>query len=68
MANISSDYIIRIYRFDKNSARRFVGTVEGVGMKGKRVFTTIEELWEILTRIKEGDNKGKDENPNFRNW
>jgi hypothetical protein len=49
MANISSDYIIRIYRFDKNSARRFVGTVEGVGMKGKRVFTTIEELWEILT-------------------
>jgi hypothetical protein len=46
----SDDYIVRIYRRNRRAAHRFVGTVEEVGAEGKRAFTTIEELWGILSR------------------
>ncbi|MBN1850853.1 MAG: hypothetical protein JW932_19960 [Deltaproteobacteria bacterium] len=50
--NPSSDYIIRIYRFEKNKPHRFVGVVEEVGIKGKKAFNTYDELWEILSQTK----------------
>ena len=39
---------MRIYRQDRR-ARRFVGVVEEAGVEGKRAFTTVDELWRILT-------------------
>jgi hypothetical protein len=53
-------WTIRICRFDKRKSRNVVGTVEEVGSSGKRAFSTFEELREILTRIKEGDNRTAD--------
>jgi len=46
--NSFSDYIIRIYRFEKDKPRSLVGLVEEVGKKGKKGFNTYDELWEIL--------------------
>ena len=42
------NYIIRIYRHEKGSARKIVGTEEEVGLKGKKAFTHYDELWDIL--------------------
>jgi hypothetical protein len=42
------DYIIRIYRRDRQDQRMVVGTVEQVGEKLKKGFTDFEELREIL--------------------
>jgi hypothetical protein len=46
--NSFSDYIIRIYRFEKDKPRSLVGLIEEVGKKGKKGFCTYDELWEIL--------------------
>jgi hypothetical protein len=46
--NSSPNYIIRIYRFEKDKPRSLVGLVEEVGKKGKKAFNTYDELWEIL--------------------
>ena len=42
------DYIIRIYRRDRENPRMVVGTVEQVGEKLKVGFTDFEELRVIL--------------------
>ncbi len=42
------DYIVRIYRFEKDEPRALVGLVEIVGKKGRLGFTNMDELWEIL--------------------
>jgi len=41
-------YILRIYRYKKGKPHTLVGLVEEVGAKGRRGFTNLEELWEIL--------------------
>ena len=43
-----ANYIVRIYRFEQNNPRGLVGVVEEVGVKGKRAFTNLDELWEIF--------------------
>lgn len=48
----SVDYIVRIYRSNKNNSRHLVGVVEEVGLKGKKAFTNYDELWEILNITK----------------
>jgi len=48
-------YIVRIYRQEKNNPRKLVGVVEEVGVKGKRAFTNIDDLWEILSASKGGE-------------
>ena len=45
---ILDNYIIRIYRRDKSNPRFLVGTVEEIGSRVKKGFTTFEELREIL--------------------
>jgi hypothetical protein len=42
-------FIVRIYRVD---AKRhgIIGVVEEIGVKGKKAFTNVDELWEILNR------------------
>ncbi len=42
------DFIVRIYRFEKDKPRSLVGLVEKVGITGKKGFTNLDELWEIL--------------------
>jgi len=44
----SANYIIRIYRFEKDKPQSLVGLVEEVGIKGKKAFNTYDELWDIL--------------------
>ncbi len=50
------DYIVRIYRHEKDRPRSIVGTVEEVGTEGKRAFTNLDELWEILNRSKDAES------------
>ena len=44
------NYIVRIYRFEKNNPRGLVGIVESVEgeRREKRAFTNLDDLWEIL--------------------
>jgi uncharacterized protein (DUF2235 family) len=42
------NYIVRIYRREKDNPRLLVGLVEEVGLKGKKAFNTLDDLWEIL--------------------
>ena len=42
------DFIIRLYRFEKDNPRALVGLVEKPGKRGRIGFTTMDELWEIL--------------------
>ena len=42
------NYIVRIYNRKKDDPYAYVGVVEEAGMKGKKAFTNVEELWEIL--------------------
>ena len=51
----SLDYIVRIYRHEKDRPRTIVGIVEEVGTEGKRAFTSLDELWEILNRSRDSD-------------
>ena len=52
-----SSYIVRIYRENPDKARSIIGIVEEVGAAGKRAFTNIDELWEILNPLKIGRRK-----------
>jgi hypothetical protein len=53
------DFIIRLYRFEKANPRTLVGLVEIVGKRGRLAFTSMDELWEILTSSIE-DEKEED--------
>jgi hypothetical protein len=41
-------FIVPIYRYEENKPHKVVGTVEHVGAAGKKAFTHVDELWEIL--------------------
>lgn len=58
---IMENYIVRIYRFQKNNPRHLVGIVESVEGKkrGKKAFTNLDDLWEILTCSKGEQNPYK---------
>ena len=45
-------YIVRVYRGEKDNPRSFVGIVEEVGVKEKKAFANLDELWQILNSIK----------------
>ncbi|NWG04638.1 MAG: hypothetical protein HXY44_17435 [Syntrophaceae bacterium] len=57
--SFSTNYVLRIYRFDKNNPRQLVGVVEEVGIKGKKAFTNYDELWDILISSKSISQKQK---------
>jgi len=52
------NYIVRIYRREKDNPRVLVGLVEEVGKKGKRAFNDLDDLWEILNADKRVTNPG----------
>jgi hypothetical protein len=47
------NYILRIYREEEGKPSEIVGIVEEVEVSGKRAFTNIEELWDILKQRRE---------------
>lgn len=52
------NYILRIYRFQKEEPVKLIGVVEEVGAKkGKKAFTNLKELWEILISSEELKDK-----------
>ena len=53
------NYIIRIYRRDKADPRLMVGTVEEIGKKEKKGFTSFDELREILVSKVTRAQRGK---------
>ena len=53
------NFIIRLYRFEKDKPRALVGLVEKPGKKGRIGFTTMDELWEILNSSI-GEKMGED--------
>jgi hypothetical protein len=56
------DYIIRIYRRDRQDQRMVVGTVEQVGEKVKMGFTDIEEL-RLIMGVPRGQTPRREEGP-----
>lgn len=54
------NYIVRIYKRKKDDPYAYVGVVEEAGMKGKKAFTNVEELWEILKPKKKEQVKSKE--------
>jgi len=42
------NYIVRIYRHEKDNPRKIVGVVEEPESEGKKAFTNLDELWGIL--------------------
>ena len=46
-------YLVRIYRRKENNPRLLVGTVEEPGGNGKKAFSNLYELWDILNLQKE---------------
>ena len=65
------NYIVRIYRYEKDKPQKLMGIVETVGEEGKKAFTRVDELWEILNaprrlsrqqmkhKKKQGEDKGE---------
>ena len=49
-------YIVRIYRKQENDPHALVGLLEEVGKQGKRAFSSIDELCELLMQ---GEKKMK---------
>jgi hypothetical protein len=47
-----TSYLVRIYRKADNNPRMLVGVVEEVGVKEKKAFSNLYELWDILNRVK----------------
>jgi len=50
-------YIVRIYRRDRTNPRLVAGTVEEVGVEGKKGFGSFEELRGILADAKRGERR-----------
>jgi hypothetical protein len=42
-------YIARFYLYKNEFPQRFVGVIEEVGKKGRKAFSSYEELWEIFS-------------------
>jgi hypothetical protein len=56
------NYVLGIYRREKNDPRRLVGVVEEVGVEGNKGFSNLDELWSILNPSKVETAKAKKRN------
>jgi len=45
-------YLVRIYRKAENNPRMLVGVVEEPGVKEKKAFHNLYELWDILNLVR----------------
>lgn len=46
------NYIVRIYRYENDNPKKIVGVVEEPEIEGRKAFTNLDELWEILNPVK----------------
>ena len=46
---VLKNYVVRVYRCEKNNPRNLVGVVEEVGVEERKAFTNLDELWKILS-------------------
>ncbi len=58
MPKLANNYILRIYRLSRKKPHSLVGLVEQVGVKEKKAFTNVQELWEILSHGEKREKKG----------
>ena len=49
MKTVLASYVVRVYRFGKNQPHNLVGVVEEAGIKEKKAFTSLAELWAIIS-------------------
>jgi hypothetical protein len=54
-----NSYLVRIYRKSDNNPRLLVGVVEEAGVNGKKAFTNLYELWDILNPAKREQTQPK---------
>jgi len=52
-------YLVRIYRKADNNPRMLVGVVEEPGVKEKKAFHNLYELWDILNPVKKVQTPSK---------
>ena len=62
-------YLVRIYRKAENNPRMLVGVIEEVGVKEKRAFHNLYELWDILNPVRKErlESKGGSNSKRIRN-
>ena len=60
-------YLVRIYRKAENNPRMLVGVVEEPGVKEKRAFHNLYELWDILNPVKRDQTQLKRNKNSKRN-
>ena len=60
------DYVLRIYRRDRNNPRRLVGVVEEVEVAGTKAFSNLDELWSILNPSKAEPSKTKNRDKSLK--
>ena len=54
-----ANYIVRIYRCEKDRPKNLVGIVSEAGKNEKKVFQSYDELWEILNEGQDGREEGR---------
>jgi hypothetical protein len=59
MEGLMNSYLLRIYRREEDNPRLLVGVVEEPGVNGKKAFTNLYELWEIINPLKTEKTKVK---------
>jgi hypothetical protein len=59
-------YLVRIYRKAEDNPRMLVGVVEEPGVKEKKAFHNLYELWDILNPIKKAATQLKKRKNNSR--
>jgi len=62
-----TSYLVRIYRKAENNLRMLVGVVEEPGVKEKKAFSNLYELWDILNPVKKAATQLKKSNNSKRN-
>ena len=63
IGGVMNSYLVRIYRKAENNPRLLVGIVEEPGVKEKKAFSNLYELWDILNLPQKGkgSNRGMEE-------
>lgn len=62
-----NSYLVRIYRKAENNPRMLVGAVEEPGVKEKKAFRNLYELWDILNPLKRAPTQSKRSKNSKRN-
>jgi hypothetical protein len=67
IGGVMDSYLVRIYRKEENNPRVLVGVVEEVGVKDKKAFHNLYELWDILNPVKRVQKLSKRRKDSKRN-